>query len=42
MKWGIEPYPKGDNDNYTLGEYQKPIVVDKNNNIIEIEELEGR
>lgn len=42
LKWKIEPYPKGDNDNYTLGEYQKPIVVDKNNNIIEIEELEGR
>ena len=28
LKWIPEPYPKGDNENYTLGEYQKPIVVD--------------
>jgi hypothetical protein len=34
LRWGIEPYPKGDNSNYILGEYQKSIVVDKDNNIV--------
>lgn len=28
LKWIPEPYPKGDNKNYVLGEYQKPIIVD--------------
>ena len=28
LKWKVEEYPKGDNDYYTLGEYQKPILVE--------------
>lgn len=30
LKWSKEPYPKGDNENYILGDYQKTIVVDAN------------
>ena len=28
LNYGIEPYPKGVNYNYKLGDYLKPIVVD--------------
>ena len=34
LRWEIESYPKGDNSNYVLGEYQKSIVIDKDNNIV--------
>lgn len=32
FNWEILPYPKGENQNYTLGDYQKPIIVDKDGN----------
>lgn len=28
FRWIPQPYPKGENKNYTLGEYMKPIVVE--------------
>ena len=28
LLWKKEKYPKGDNENYTLGDYQKPTVID--------------
>ena len=39
LKYPIEKYPKGDNnENYKLGDFLKPIVVDENRNIIELKE----
>lgn len=31
LKYPIEPYPKGDNEKYTLGDYIKPIIINTNN-----------
>lgn len=28
LNYPVLPYPKGQNKNYTLGEYQKPIIID--------------
>ena len=36
FNWDVLPYPKGENQNYTLGEYQKPIIVDKEGNRVAI------
>jgi hypothetical protein len=30
LNYPILPYPKGDNDNYILGEYQEPQIIDNN------------
>jgi hypothetical protein len=27
LNWPVFPYPKEPNENYTLGEHQKPILV---------------
>ena len=27
LNYKVMPYPKGDNKNYTLGEYLKPVIV---------------
>lgn len=27
LNYKVQPYPKGDNKNYTLGEYLKPVIV---------------
>jgi hypothetical protein len=32
LNYPILPYPKEENQNYVLGEYQKPIIVDKEGN----------
>jgi len=29
MAYSVEPYPKGDNDTYELGNYLKPVVISK-------------
>lgn len=38
LNWKQEPYPKGDNSNYKLGDYYKPTVLDSSGNIVEIKE----
>ena len=29
LNYNVESYPKGENKNYTLGEYQKPIIINE-------------
>ena len=37
LNYPIEPYPKGDNENYELGEIYTPVLIDKEKNIIHSE-----
>ena len=42
LKYPIEPYPKGDNSNYKLGEYLKETLIDKEGRKNELQEDNGR
>ena len=35
LKYPVLPYPKGDNQNYNLGDIYYPALIDKDNNLIE-------
>lgn len=35
LNYPIEPYPKGDNSNYKLGDIYRPQLIDKDGNLIE-------
>lgn len=37
LQYGIRPYPKGDNENYILGTIFSPVLIDRDKNIIHIE-----
>lgn len=37
LNYDILPYPKGDNEKYILGTIYTPVLIDKNKNIIHIE-----
>ena len=38
LNYKILPYPKGDNENYELGTIYRPVLIDKEKNIIHSEE----